>query len=428
MINVDKLLFTIMILVVVIVTIAVGLIILKNKEPENVKPVGTSNEVALVEVTDRNNYYMVKNCVNKFYQYYSLLYENIDEENAVKLYNLLDEEYLEFKGITEENIEDILPEIKYCVVNIYNMYVSEPNENISIYIVDGILREEVSKDLSNFQIMVKIDKQTETFSVLLQDYIEEKHKNISTEKTFTIEKLNNITKNKYNSYVWEEISDEEYLIDLFNSYKEEVLYNTSLAYDHLNTEYKNAKFEILENFEAYAKENEKRNLNIKLDKYKTTQEEGYKQHICIDEEGYYYIFREIGLMKYTLILDTYTIDLPEFLEKYNSSNYIKRAGHNIQRCLDALNYKDYEYVYNRLDFEFKAINYPTLEKFKQTIKDKLFNFNEVKSISNNYYEGSTHIYKLVITDRNNNKKEAKMTFIVQLNKGTDFVMSFSFEE
>lgn len=425
--NVDKLLFTIMVLLVVIICVLT--IILMNKQPEDLAQIDNKIKVSIVEVTDRNNYYMVKNCANKFYQYYALLYENIDEDNAVKLYNLLDDKYIEYKGITTENIEEVLPEMKYSVVNIYNMYVGEPNENTFIYIVDGILREEVSKELSNFQIMLQIDKQNKTFSVLLQDYIQEKHKeDIDTQKMLIIESLNNITKNRYNTYVYEEISDQTYLIDLLNNYKEEALYNLELAYEHLDTEYRSAKFETLENFKAYVEENEKRISNAKLDKYKTTQEDGYKQHICIDKDGYYYIFRETGLIEYTLILDTYTIDLPEFLQKYNSANTIKRAGYNIQRCLDALNYKDYEYVYNKLDFEFKAINYPTLENFEKTIKNKLFNFNEVKSVSNNYYEGSTHIYKLVITDKNNTNKEVKMTYIVQLKEGTDFVMSFSFED
>lgn len=399
---------------------------LNKQEVETPPIVETHVGGPLENVTDLDNYYMVKNCVNKFYNYYATMYENIDEDNIDKVYNLLDEKYINFNNLTKENVRTLLPGVRASVVNISNMYVSKQSENISIYIVEGVLRAEVSKELSDFQIMVQIDSKNETFSVLLQDYIESKHSGFAVGNNLKIEKLNNIEKNRNNLYVKEEISEQTYVKDLFNDYKEEILYNQELAYEHLDEEYRNEKFGTLENLSKYVINNKEYITNSKVEKYQKSQEYEYVQYVCVDENGRYYIFRENGLMSYSLLLDNYTVDIPEFLEKYNKSNTIEKAAYNVQRCIDAINYKDYEYVYNKLDFEFKALNYPTLESFEKAIKNKLFETNKVKEVSN-YYEGVTHIFKLTITDTKDNKKEQNMTVIMQINQGTDFVMSLSFE-
>jgi len=419
-----------LLLIIVFLIIVIGCIGFYLRKPNTEAPIVEPPLGGPIEkVTDRDNYYMVENCVNKFYSYYEAIFENKnpEEEDVKKTYNLLDKQYIKFKNITEENLSTILLPINESVVNIYNMYVSKQSEDISVYIVKGILRDVTSKELTNFIIMVKIDKQNGTFSVLLQDYIDEKHKDINIGTNLTIESFSNIERNRNNIYVLEEITNKTYILDLFARYKEEVLYNIQLAYENLDEQYRTYKFGTLEKFKEYVEKNKARHTNMELEQFKVSEEEGYKQYIGIDKDGYYYIFREVELMKYTIILDTYTIDLPEFLERYNAASTVDRVGYNIQKVLDAINSKDYEYVYNKLDFEFKAVNYVTLEKFEKDIQEKLFERNEVKKVSS-YNEGSTYAFKLTITDVKDNEKERDMTVIMRLGEGTNFVMSLSFEE
>jgi len=421
----NLLLIAITLLIISIVVIFSYLTKLRNNKPEN--PVNINNvDSKIQKVTDKNEYYMVSNSVKKFYSYYSLMYENIDEENIEKVYSLLHENYISYKKLTLENTRTVLSGIKSSVVNIYDMYVSKQNENISIYIVKGLLREEISKKQTEFQIIIQIDSQNGTFSVILEDYIQEKFKNINIGNTIKIEPLNSIKENRYNLYVKEDIEETVYVLDLFNRYKEELLYNSSLAYAHLDEEYRSKKFGTLSDFEEYLEKNITRIDNTKLSVYQKIKLNAYTQYICIDNYGYYFIFRETGIMEYTVLLDTYTIDLPEFTNKYYIANTVEKVGYNIQKCLDAINSKDYAYVYNKLDFEFKAVNYPTLESFESEMKTKLFEQNEVKSVSATN-EGETYIYKLTITDVKDNKKEQKVTIIMQLRQGTDFVMSLSFK-
>lgn len=418
-----------LLLLITLLIVLILYIFLYLLKPEAEKPAEDINlGETIIKVSDRNNYYMIKNCVNKFYSYYASIFENKnpEEEDIKRTYNLLDEQYIGFYNITEENLATILPAINESVVNIYNMYVSNQGEGIFAYIVKGNLREEKSKKISDFEIMVKIDIKNQTFSVLLQDYLKIQYPNINLGDNLRIEKLNNIKINRNNLYVLEEISDQTHVINLFDNYKEEILYNTQLAYEHLDIKYKSAKFGNLMNFTQYSVKNKEYIINSMVEQYQMESKNGYVQYVCIDSNGRYYIFREKDLMSYTLILDNYTIDLPEFLEKYNRVNVVKKVGYNIQKCLDAINCKDYLYVYNKLYFEFKAINYPTIEEFETKIKSKLFNRNKVKEVSS-FYEGETHIFKLVITDVNDNTKEQPMTVIMQLKEGTEFVMSFSFQ-
>lgn len=418
-----------LLLIIILLIIIIFGIWLYIRKPDTEVPVIEPEiiEMTIENVTDRNNYYMVENCVKKFYKYCSSIYENKnpEEEDVIKTYNLLDKQYIDFKNINKENLHTVLVAMNDSVVNIYDMYVSKQNEEISAYIVKGDLRDITNNKLSDFQIMIKIDFKNKTFSVLLQDYMQAKYKNLDIGSKIAVD-LSNIEKNKNNTYVLEEISDKTYMLDLFNRYKEEVIYNVELAYEHLNKEYSSIKFGTLENFKEYAKDNIDKHTNMQLEKYKVSQEDGYKQYIGVDKNEYYYIFQETGLMKYTLVLDSYTINLPEFLRKYNAAGTVDKVGYNIQKILEAINYKDYEYVYNKLDLEFMANNYVTIEQLKRDIEENLFEKNKVKDVSS-YTEGMTYIFKLVITDINDNKKEQPMTVVMKLKEGTDFVMAFSFQ-
>ena len=421
-----NLLLLIITLIIISMVIVFSLIIIESRKNYSNLPIAININTEIKEVTDRNNYFMVKNCVDKFYKYYATMFDTKEDVDIDKTYILLDKKYIEFKGITQENILTVLPRLGDAVTNISNMYVSKQSDNISVYIVEGTLREELTNGLSNFKIMIQVDLKNKTFSVLPQDYIESKYKEIKLGNKLKVQPLNELEPNRYNYYLLEEITDSTYSIELFKDFQEEVLYNVDLAYEHIDEEYKNVKFATLGKFKEHVEQNRIKYTNMEIMKYQKTENDDYVQYVCIDNNGHYYIFKEKGIMNYSLILDTYTIDLPDFIEKYDKANTIQKVGYNIQRCIDAINYKDYEYVYNKLDLEFKAMNYPILERFSNELENKLFNQNKVKDVDGSH-EGDTYIYKLTITDAVDDTKEQKMTIIMQLKRGTDFVMSLSFQ-
>lgn len=428
-------LITIIILTILIISIMITIGILQQsktykeeKEMEELDEgiVEISIESKLKEVKIRNNYYIVKRCVRKFYSYLMEYENNENEVNNSKelILNILDEEYIKFKNISKENISQKIPQIKTSIINITNMYISQQKVNIDLYFVQGTLREKSSGKITKFELMIKLDKKNRTFSVFLEDYYRTEFKEFPVEKEIVLKDIEDIEKNEDNIFSYESISEEEYVKDLISKYKEEALYNTELAYEHLHEEYRNKRFKTKDGFKKYIDSNIANIVKLNLSSYKKTARDDYIQYICKDQNGKYYIFREKSVMNYELILDTYTIELPEVIENYNKLINIEKAGYNVQICIEAINNKDYSYIYSKLDNEFKQNNYKTEESFIKVIEKNLYEKNKAENISSTQ-EGDIYIYQLKLVDEDDNTKEQEMTFIIKLKEGTDFVMSFN---
>jgi len=383
---------------------------------------------------------MVKDCINKYYNYVSIITEpevfygeleeteiiDIKNDNAKILYNLLDEEYIQNKRITIENLVNVAEKVKNSVVDVKSMYVDEKSEGVDIYIAIGTLREKVSSKISNFKVMVKLDNINNTFSIMPQSYVEEKYPRIEIGKAFNVESLERIKENRNNKCTFRMITEQTYAIDMFNQFKEEIMYNQEQIYNRLDETYKNAKFSSLEEFKTYAQNKYKSPNTLVAESYNKTEKEGYEEYVVIDKNGDYYIFKETGPMKYTLILDTYTIELPEFTEKYDKSNAREKVILNLNKFMQSINDKDYKYAYSLLADGFKANNFKTQTDFENYIKTNFFENNnfeykEFGDEANTYYT-----YEIKITDKTgNDTREVTKTFIMLLNEGTNFELSFN---
>lgn len=395
-------------------------------------------DTTLQYVTVRNDYYAVQTCVKKFYSYYTAIFDNgndidIDEDvemlnNEEALYNMLDKEYIDYKNITQNNVSEKIDKINDSVVNINQMYVSKKNINVSVYVVQGKLREVKSGNISDFNLIIKMDALNKTFSVYLEDYINENYKNLEIGNEINMEVAENIVKNDTNIYDYSIIDDQTYVTDLLEKYKEEIIFDRESAYNHLDEEYKQKRFKDFNDFQEFAKDNVKKNINIKIAKYKETKYDNYVEYVCLDQNGNYYIFNETSTMNYGLILDTYTVNLPDFIEKYNQGNEQVKVGMNIEKVIDSINTKDYKYAYNRLNETFKNNYFNTQEDFEKYIKNNFFNYNnfEFKNITqkgSNLYTCDLNVTDL--TEENTATKN--ITIIMQLKDNLDFEMSFSID-
>ena len=210
--------------------------------------------------------------------------------------------------------------------------------------------------------------------------------------------------------------------------KTDLMYNIEEAYEKLNIEYKQAKFPTLESFQEYVEENRDRINSITISSYqrfaREDGKEGY-QLVVIDTNKNYYIFNVTAVMQYDVLLDVYTVDIPMFIEQYNSATDAEKAALNLQKVFSAINNKDYQYVYNKLDSTFKQNNFPTLADFETYAENTFYDNNSV-GYTNYQTSGDLHIFELNITDKSNPTSSAiTKNFIMQLLDGTDFVMSFS---
>lgn len=304
---------------------------------------------------------------------------------------------------------------------------------------------------NDLYFMVNLDSSTNGFSIIPIEQTEYEQKIVEPAKS-SGSKEDTVEKNEYNTIPYQYFEEEDIVDKYFQDYLENALFNPEIAYNSLDEEYRSKKFGSLENFEEYVDVNREtmeamckatrkdytdfdtyqkyeeyysQISKFGLERYNIDEENGKEEYICIDSSGRYYIFDISSIMNYTLILDTYTIDLPQFTEQYNNSTDAEKVLMNIQKVFSAINDGDYNYVYNKLDNTFKQNNFPTLESFETYMKSNFYENNSI-GYSNYRTSGNLHIYDISITDADNEESTTvTKNFIMQLLDGTDFVMSFN---
>lgn len=422
----------IILFLIIIIFIVIALIVLRinagnnidfndaefeRKQEEYIK----NDTLKLLE--DRNKYISIRNIVYDLFMYIDLLDYNqevLDDGNfsdigpdygIMVLKNIISKDYLKKFATSDEELYNKLSKYINDDINIQDIYTLDRANNIDVYVVNCKTKQ--SKE--DIVIIVKIDYSSNAFEIYPFEYIkEDAFKIIEGE----------IQNNDYNKYNYMNITDEEMAKIIFEDYKNNLCYYPEDAYNKLNSEYAEKRFGSKSEFYKYLDNNKERIENISLQKYKIEKQEETIQYICIDEQNNYYIFIETSPMQYTVILDTYTLDLPEFTEKYNSTNAQGKVALNIQKFMQAIDSKDYNYAYNCLSDGFKQNYFSTLDEFKKYVEE---NFYSKNLVTYGEFEEEGGLYKYTVTiDNANYQEEIKTkTFIVKLNEDTDFEMSFN---
>lgn len=389
------------------------------------------------EGIDYQAYFDIKACMQKYVdniniknsKYYIYDKTNnkliVTDENEIKqnIYNLLSDKYIAEKNITMENLYDNVETLQEEAMYLPIEAGLIQDGNIKSFITYGLVQS--PKDYSvicKLFSVVNINVNEGKFSIepLYGEYsgigeiiIED------TEQT--------ITGNAENRFSMTNITSESYPTEYINIYKSLALGDPERLYNLLNEEYKKARFENFDEFKEYIEKNKDKIQSTRLDKYKVDVNGNTVRYICIDQyENYYIINQKEILQDYTIMLDKYTIDLPEFIEKYDSSANNIKVALNIEKLLEATQMGDYKYVYNKLNESFKSNNFNTLEKFERYIAER---FDATKdTIKYDEYEEVTgvHVYNMKVKDASENKIiNAKV--VMDLKDERDFVFSFSVE-
>ena len=202
-----------------------------------------------------------------------------------------------------------------------------------------------------------------------------------------------------------------------------MLYNTEIAYDNLDETYKNAKFSDYSEFLNYVEMNNKKYKSMSANKYSKNVYNDYNQYVCMDNNDNYYIFNQDknDLTKFSVILDTYTVDIPQFIEKYEKASNNEKVALNINKFVSSINDKSYKYAYSLLADSFKQNNFNNQQQFERYIKQILYENNTIKDVSceeqGKYYIATTKI-------ANSEGEEKEIKFIVKLEEERKFEMSF----
>lgn len=422
---------TIMIIIIIVSILILVIFLGKNNEEDS----NTEETVQKVEYINNNiesisnnkKLFAVKNCIQDFIKQINVnnvVYytggERIEQSIISKwTYSLLSTEYINNNNITEDNVYNYVNNIEEKLTFIplkINVLECKSTTRYAIY---GFTCTQTNEYKEDVYFILNVDNNNNTYSI----------EPILNAKSIDEIKLNSedlvIQPNRYNTYEEKDITDEDICQLYLSNYKTMMLSNSELAYNYLDNEYKDKKFGELKNYENYIMENKNKISQSELENYKINGSE----YICVDQWENYYVFNINEILNYNVILDTYTVDLPEFTEKYNQGNDQQKVVLNINKIFTAIDAKDYKYVYSKLAESFKNNYFNNESDLQKYLNDNLFEKNNV-SYEEYAREGELYTYKVYITDNNNTEdsKQVKMNIVMQLKEGTDFVMSFSIEK
>ena len=422
-----KKIIAIVISIIIIITIVLIILLTMKKGSEQNENGPLEGKSDIITITDshsveyadnRTNSFAVNRIVEEYINY-------IVGERSNELVSIISNKYIQDENVTINNVinkvkdENIQYSENYKVI-VNNMYVIKESINLESYLVDLTYCNLDANKNYEIKLIVQIDIENLTFCIMPYKYIQKLgYDKLKLGDTCTIEH-EKIEKNQYNIYKMTPISKNSTAERYFNIFLENLKYDMQKSYELLDTQYKQNKFKNINEYIQYVQNNKLQENAIKS--YNVYTYDDYNQYVCIDNQNRYYIFNEKGIMNFTVILDTYTIDLPEFTEKYTKASDEEKVLLNIQKCFTAINDKDYRYVYNKLDNTFKANNFKTLADFEKYINANFFEKNKI-SASNARKQSEVYLYHIKISNIDGTSSITK-TFVMQLKENTDFVMSF----
>lgn len=445
-----------MMILLIIFFIIIGIVyfLFFQKDDKDIKTEKNENETieensleTFKEIDSYNKYYTVKAILNNYinmlrevngdeYIDFGRLQQSQDEaiellisDSVNALYNMFDDDYVKEYNITEESIATLAQQYRqqgdYSENIIYNLKIDEMYiANISTDI-DFILVKFYINNVED-NMLIKLDFANNTYSIFGKEYVEKKGYNKDT-KVASIEiEASNIENNDYNKFDFINTDDKYIINQYFSEYQTKLLNNQEYAYELLDKEYRQNKYETFEEFSKYVEDNYETLQNTYLTKYQIKQFDEYKEYVCLDENNNYYIFIERSMTDYNVILDTYTVDLKDFTDKYNSADIPTKVGMNIEKIVEAINDKDYRYVYNKLDETFRNNNFGSLDNFTTYMNENFYENNEMEYTKFSE-EGDTYIYNAKIKNTQEDTESKEITIIMKLLEETNFVMSFNIE-
>lgn len=433
-----------LIFILIIALIIFGVVMIYQKKGENPTPNPQPNEQTdltkqIGVVKDYPTYFSVEKMLNNYIQ-------SVYEQNKEALYCLLDNSYILENNLTLDNVLSSIYNItKYNSKAIITQMYGQQNNEASIYYIECMLEKEYNENKYYFALYM--DNINNTYSV---KPIDEKALKIAVNYPNDNLSRTEIKTNNYNKIVLSNPEEQEIATKYFESFLTNMLYYPEYAYTLIDREYKSEHFETYEDFNNYIEENKEKflaygqtlktasdfknqdayekyldeTIQFRIKEYQVKQDEDYTRYICIDNYNNYYVFYTKQPLNYTVMLDTYTIDSPEFIKQYETSSVQTKMILNIQKIVEALNKNDYSYVYGKLDEEYKETYFKTQEDFEKYAKET---FDIALEIQFNKYEKIDDLdtYKVKLTGKN---KTMTKRIIMQFGEGTDFTMSISMEQ
>ena len=338
------------------------------------------------------------------------------------LYSFLSSSYIKNNNISESNIDQyIKPTNEKCRYYPLEIKVLKKGD-ISAYKVSGIIQNLDYKNAIKMYFAVNIDYSNSTFSI--QQLEEKEYINYNN----TNDSEDSIKNNEYNVFSKTSFDVQTVSLEYFEMYKFFTIANPEITYNMMTEDYRNKRFGSLENYIQYIKDTHADFIGINATKYSTKNTDKTIQYVVQDQYGNNYIFDTKSMTDYTVKFDTYTIEDEDYISNYNKEEENSKVQINIGKFFNMINSKDYKSAYKLLDENFKKNNFPSMDKLKEYVENNLYSYSKVDKVLEMKKYGNYYITVLnVINGENDIIQAKKVTVVMELKEGTDFVMSFSMD-
>lgn len=252
-------------------------------------------------ISDINEAYDVKTCTEKFYNYC----KDYLTSNPSIIYGLLDEEYIKYYDLTKNNFKKYIDVSNSDSIQIEEVYKIQERNNIGMYIVKSKLLLKNSDIMNDFNIILKIDKKNNTYSIFLNNYIEDKgYSKLSIGDKVNI-KLKGIMEdsdlnNKYDPSNNKKITDN--VEDIFGDYTYMCIFYEKEAYNLIDNEIKD-KYSTYDIFDKYITDNIIDLVTMDLYSYSDVQKDNFLEYKCTSTTGQVFTFKVKSYITYTVTIE-----------------------------------------------------------------------------------------------------------------------------
>lgn len=380
------------------IIIAVLTILNNHKEQANNEEIQPGNQelkptYKTTKVSSISTYMTINNCVNT---YLSNIKENKIQQNKLEYF---------IKEIDFEN-EFLADEVLEYSGDL----------NVKTYFVTGNILNKETYEKVKINVVIRIDNANSTFQIdaLKTEYTDYIDNNLSS-----IEKEDNNT-----IQIVKGLSEKDIVQFYFKQYILNMVFNPEKAYELLNSKYKENRFDNYRDFENYIKQERLTIEKSVLSKYKIETFSDYKEYLCVDNLGNYYIFLEKEPLDFTVLLDQYTISDEIFMEQYRKKDDVDKAQMNLYKFEQMLNRNDYKKAYEVLNENFKEKYFKTQQDFENYISEKLFEYVSFKIEEANSSDEGYKIKTVVKNLVNKSDENVVKRFKINLLENDKFEISF----
>ena len=436
-IKVVKIIIIILILLLILFGCIIGLKFFddKPKDVNNQIPVPEENpsilytDTSIKEIETMPLLLANQEIINKYFSY-------LDNNDSKALISILNKDYIMGNNLNSNNVINMLNNdkgnFKFFAIKSYSKEISFDHE-YKYWVYGKAYTNDYSKVVEK-QFIINADLHNLTFkitpvgNVTLSEYEKNMKNTIYNNPGKVITPTGEITSIEGNNY--NKFSLHEGTVGIKNTIKNYADYyyfleitDKNSAYNMLNLEYRNKRFNNLDHYLKSPIVWE----NVDIEYVNNTINGNKKQYVGIDKNGTYYIFIEKSPMNYEVMLDSYTIPLSETVEKYKNTDDMKKACMCLEFIKEMINMNDYDALYSHMNSTFKQENYKSVYDYRSYLRNKYYNINSFEYVSYKKSENN-FIINVKVKNASSDKEDAyfNVMYIVRLNNDlTDFEFSFS---